>query len=97
MKAWELKSHGRSFGYLRLRGVDQPFFMCDFEPTPAFAEVAQLFAAELASMEGGDTTLWEKDYAKIDELDLELSGVDEAPSIHAPLLHIEGATAWFRY
>ena len=94
---WQLICGTKILGTLTYRTVDQPTFHCDFSPTPDFAAIAPLFAAELNSLNADRMDQWEKDYQKIDALGLRLVPIGAAPEIEEFLLHIEGNTAWFRW
>ncbi len=94
-QGWQLLLEEKVAGYLNLRGVDQPIFFCDFEPTPEFAAYAPLFAEELRLLNADLVNEWMSCYARIEALEPRLVGGGE--DINELLLHIEGDTAWFRY
>jgi hypothetical protein len=82
-------------GLLTLREIDQPFYRCWFEATPAFEDIAKMFMTELASLDAGDIDLWECDYQRILDLGLTLSS-SEGGLIDDFLLHVSNCEAWFR-
>jgi hypothetical protein len=51
---WLLVMAGTPLGALRLAEVDQPWYRCTFDPTPAFDSVRALFAAFDEAVQAGD-------------------------------------------
>ena len=84
---------------LRKADADQSWFICAFEPTPAFEEYRTLFEEEERILNGpGDTfELWEAAYARIDALGLRLVPNDGTEDIIEFLLHVYGNEAWLKY
>jgi hypothetical protein len=75
-------------GALTLTKTDQPFYYCSFQPAPAFAELAPLFAAELRSL---------LDFELIEALRITLFPLDGSTPIAEFLLHVSGKEDLFRY
>lgn len=102
IRGWKLTRDGTLLGKLTYRELDQPWFLCDFEPTTAFQTVAPLFERELQALETGfakqgDEDKWEEIFAEISQLGLHLEPLDQGELITDFLLHIDGKEAWFRY
>jgi len=84
-------------GALTLTKTDQPFYYCSFQPAPAFAELAPLFAAELRSLEADDMGQWLLDFELIEALRITLFPLDGSIPIAEFLLHVSGKEDLFRY
>lgn len=88
-------------GILTFDYVAQPWFMCKFVPTEAFATVKPLFDEELALLNAEKLDeyekVWEQIDALIDALKLRLVLANTGDVIEEFLLHIQGNKAWFRY
>ena len=93
----ELKRGEMVLGTLRPYDMDDPWLLCKFEPTAAFAEIAPLFLQELAVIQDADNTKWINAYSEIEQLGLRLVPVDNGEEISEFLLHIDDNEAWFRY
>lgn len=93
---WELEVGGKVVGTLRVRGPDQPFFLCDFEPSPEFESVRSLFAEELRLLNGDQMDAWNEAYERILSRGLRLRSVETGEVLDELLLHIDGHEAWFR-
>ncbi len=63
---WLLVMGNIRLGALWLSGIDQPWYHCVFEPTPAFETVRPLYAAMLEAAQSGDA---DKDIELIDEME----------------------------
>ena len=96
MTRWNLMKNGVRLGSLTHTRSDQPFHYYYFEPTAAFAEIAQLFATELRSLNGADVDQWVRDYERIEKLQLALVSPDGSAQIDQMVLHVSGNEAWFR-
>ena len=96
---WDLVApDGRVFGRLTEEYFDFPWLHCRFEPTEAFAAIAELFAKDARLLEaGGKMDAWRAVYDRIEALRLELRPRDATKSVGKfPLLHISGEHAYFR-
>lgn len=101
---WTLRQGDLQHGTIIITDQEFPWLHGSWQPTPSFVDVAQLFAAELrlfeesleATEDEEDSGAWEAAYEAI---------VDGNIRLHYPngvvvpefLLHIDGATAWFRW
>ena len=96
MNRWLLVQGGTVLGTLRWSHSDQPFDYCRFEPAPAFAAVAPLFAASLRALKADEASTFERAYKQIEALGLALVSPDGDERIDEFLLNIDGDQAWFR-
>ncbi len=102
MSKFALRRGYERLGTLEIVGIDQPWFMCKFEATPAFEPFRPLFDEELKLLEqerddDKDWADWETAYSRIDELGLCIGALDGGNDITEFLLHIKGEEARFRY
>ena len=81
---------------MTLVGGEQPLFHYRFQATPAFDEVAPLFAAELETFESEDLERWEQQYDKIRAPGLALELPDGATYVGDFVIHVEGEKARLR-
>jgi len=97
MDDFEVRRGKVLLGILRLLDVDQPWFMCEFAPTPDFEDVKPLFDEELRRLEviDDDIDAWENAYSRIDELGLQIVPPGGGPPLTEFVLHIEGNRARF--
>ncbi len=102
MSKFALRRGYERLGTLEVVNIDQPWFMCKFEATPAFEQFRPLFDEELRLLEqdrqdDNDWEEWEAAYSRIEELGLCIGALDGGNDITDFLVHIEGEEAWFRY
>lgn len=76
---------------------DFPWYGGRFEAKPAFAAAADLFRAELRLLEEDSMEPWEAVWAQIEEPGLKLVPEDGGEAIFNLIIHIEGATARWRF
>jgi hypothetical protein len=75
---------------------DFPWYGGRFTPTPAFADVAPLFAEELRLLDSDDFDAWDAVWQQIDAPGLRLVPVHGGVADTEPLIHIEGGEARWR-
>ncbi|MFF7445407.1 MULTISPECIES: hypothetical protein [unclassified Streptomyces] len=93
-QVWRLHSGGEPIGEILIDGADFPWLSGRFRATPAFTPLRELFARELALMEGEEIEKWERVY---DEVRRRVSLTSPDGPVPEFLLHIEGDAAWFRW
>ena len=98
---WRLVRGDEVLGEIVITDADFPWLSGSFAARPGFAEVAPLFAEELAlsaALEDDDNQTamqaWESAY---DRIVTTMSLVSPTGPVAEFLLHIEGAEAWFRW
>ena len=94
-----MHGHSRSVeaSSVRKTGTDQPFLLGEFQPTPEYASVRELFADELRLLDAGQVDEWEVAYERISSRTLVLRAVETGETINDPLVHINDREAWFRH
>jgi RHS repeat-associated protein len=102
VNGWALKQGDMVLGRLLNPVLNQPWFNCEFEPTPEFSRVKPLFDKEITLLNSGLVTPeneaeWEKAVDEIDALRLALHALGSGSVIQDFLLHIQDKEAWFRY
>lgn len=98
-EVFSLQRGGVEIGRATLKEIDQPFFHCDFSPTPEFEAVRELFEEEIRLLEESeedDEGNWDALLHEIMRPGLKLVFSD-GHEIRAPLLHIDNRKMWFRY
>jgi len=96
---WHLTAaDGTALGRLELaEGGDMFWSDYRFTPTPAFEQIAPLFADELALLNRGEMETWEVAYQRIVDLGIELRAEDCDDTIREFILHVDGSEARLRY
>lgn len=100
MEIFDLKRGDVVLGTLHIVCADQPWFICEFDPTPDFESVKPLFDEELRLIKQSDALdviAWEAVHSQINDLGLNLISRDAGTAIGEFLLHIEGQQATLRY
>jgi hypothetical protein len=95
---WRLMTGDTLVGTIDVTGTDQPWLTGHFHAEPSFAEYGDLFARELALVEGDldkHMAQWEEIYGRIQNR-LRLLKPD-GTAVPEYLLHIRNSDAWFRY
>ncbi|MDB5432947.1 MAG: hypothetical protein JWP35_4063 [Caulobacter sp.] len=87
---------GVLLGRMTYVGGEQPLLHYSFQATPAFEEVAPLFAAELQTFESEDMAHWEAQYDKIRAPGLALELPDGSEFTDDFVVHVEGDKARLR-
>ncbi|MFF7796212.1 hypothetical protein [Streptomyces olivaceus] len=88
---------GAEFGEIRIDDADFPWLSGRFEAGPAYGDVRDLFARELALAErddAGHREEWETVYGEIER---RVRLVSPDGPVAGFLLHIRGDRAWFRW
>ena len=95
-EVWHVHGEDGPVGEIRIDEADFPWLSGHFTPGPGYASVRELFARELALLDGLDEHVedWEAAYAEI-ERRVSLSSPDGP--VAEFLLHIDGDRAWFRW
>ena len=95
-RTFELREGDVLVGTLYEYSLDFPWVLCRFEPTPAFADLENLFAEETSLLKAEK---WEESQTVYNEIErrVKLINPDDPSMIEAFVLHIDGDEAWFRY
>ncbi|MCF1592757.1 hypothetical protein [Streptomyces muensis] len=96
-EVWQVRGGGVPVGEILIDEADFPWLSGRFAPGPGYEAVGDLFARELALLEGDfedDVEAWEAVYEEI-RRQVSLSSPDGP--VAEFLLHIEGERAWFRW
>lgn len=93
-QVWRLHSGEEPIGEILIDDTDFPWLSGRFRATPAFVPLRELFARELALVEGEQIEEWERVY---DEVRRRVSLTSPDGPVPEFLLHIEGDAAWFRW
>ncbi|MEU0471301.1 hypothetical protein [Streptomyces olivaceus] len=88
---------GAEFGEIRIDDADFPWLSGRFEAGPAYGDVRDLFARELALAERDDAGHWEEWEAVYGEIERRVRLVSPDGPVAGFLLHIRGDRAWFRW
>lgn len=88
---------GAEFGEIRIDDADFPWLSGRFEAGPAYGDVRDLFARELALAERDDAGHWEEWEALYGEIERRVRLVSPDGPVAGFLLHIRGDRAWFRW
>ena len=98
-----LDRDGTELGTLLVVSVDQPWFICNFEPRSAFESIRPLFDEEFRLLhetpKGDDAerwASWEAAYGRIGALGLRVISKSRNEQYTDPFLHIDGRRAQFR-
>jgi hypothetical protein len=101
-EAWELRKQDVLIGTLHNRTHDQPWFICDFVPTPEYEKYHSLFEdwANIVNNPRPEQYKVELDEfyeMTIGKLGLNLIPINAARPINEFMIHIyNGKEAWFR-
>ncbi|MEU2513816.1 hypothetical protein [Streptomyces syringium] len=95
-ESWQLTQRNDVIGRLYLSGVDQPWFMCTFEPTQGWETVRGLFEEQSKAMKSGDPERIGLSMAAIHSLDLRLLPMEGEGEVIPLMIHIEEGEAKFR-
>ncbi|MBZ6292251.1 hypothetical protein KVH30_14690 [Streptomyces olivaceus] len=82
---------------MRIDDADFPWLSGRFEAGPAYGDVRDLFARELALAERDDAGHWEEWEALYGEIERRVRLVSPDGPVAGFLLHIRGDRAWFRW
>jgi hypothetical protein len=93
-EVWQLHSGAAPVGEILIDEADFPWLSGRFTAGPAFEPLRELFARELALVEGEEYEEWERAY---DEIGRRVSLTSPDGPVPEFLLHIDGGTAWFRW
>lgn len=99
---WELRKENILIGTLNFRTADQPWFICDFEPTIEFEQFRSAFdawAKIVNNPEPAEATTDPLIYFEehIESLGLSIVPIDDATECTNYLLHVyDGKEAWLR-
>ncbi|MEU6380709.1 hypothetical protein [Streptomyces sp. NPDC046909] len=96
-QVWHLRhphSGDEPVGEILIDDADFPWLSGRFTAAPAFDALRELFARELALVEGGEGEEWERVY---DEIRRRVSLCSPDGPVPEFLLHIDGDRAWFRW
>ncbi|MGW1750381.1 hypothetical protein ACWCRD_33140 [Streptomyces sp. NPDC002092] len=96
-EVWQVRTGAEPVGEILIDDADFPWLSGRFTAGPAFAEVRDLFARELALVARDDEEQrqeWETAY---DEITRRVSLSSPDGPVPEFLLHIEGDRAWFRW
>lgn len=93
-QVWQLRSGDALIGEILIDEADFPWLSGRFAAGPAFEPLRELFARELALVEGEEYEEWERAY---DEIRRRVSLTSPDGPVPEFLLHIDGDTAWFRW
>ncbi|MFG2125179.1 hypothetical protein [Streptomyces sp. NPDC048710] len=91
---WRVRAGEGPVGEILIDEADFPWLSGSFTAGPGFGAVQDLFARELALMEGERWEEWESAY---DEIRRRVSLSSPQGPVPEFLLHIEGDRAWFRW
>ena len=94
---WTLKNADALVARLEHRDTDMPWFICSFEPGPAFKAVEQLFAEQERLI---DSEAWDRVERLWARMQSEMTLIaDDQPNakIREFLLRVYGNEAWLRY
>ena len=102
MTSWLLVLGQTLLGVLTVTSVNQPFFLCSFQPTDEFDQYRLLFEerlrlAESVDPDNEDWSAVEVIHEQIQGLGLSLKRMNDGAEIKEFLLHVRGDEAWFRY
>jgi hypothetical protein len=94
--AGEKPGEGAGIGEIVIDDADFPWLSGRFRAGPAYGAVQELFARELALLEGGEGPgeEWEAVYAEIER---RVRLVSPDGPVAEFLLHVQGERAWFRW
>jgi len=87
---------GQVLGEVVVNEWDFPWLAGAFEPGPAYADVAHLFAHELALIEAEDFDTWEEIQQQLRDAGLRMLRPD-GTAVAMVLLHVKDDEAWFRW
>ncbi|WP_328753501.1 hypothetical protein OHT57_43905 [Streptomyces sp. NBC_00285] len=96
-EVWKVRSGDEPVGDIVIDDADFPWLSGRFTAGPAFAAVEQLFARELALLEGDAEARQEEWGAVYEEIGRRVSLVAPDGPVPEFLLHIKGDRAWFRW
>jgi hypothetical protein len=96
---WRLMAGDLVVGVINVTGGDFPWIIGTFQPTEAFDEFSDLFARELALVDGGQLEAHMQEFEGIwQEIEKRLSLVKPDGITAAEfLLHVRENEAWFRF
>ncbi len=97
-RQWRLMAGDLVVGVIDVTGGDFPWIIGTFHPTKAFDDFSDLFARELALVDGGQLEAHMQEFEGIwQEIERRLSLVKPDGTAAAKfLLHIRETEAWFR-
>jgi hypothetical protein len=93
---WALMRGRTRLGVLQVVDVDQPWFVCAFEPTAAFEQVRELFEEEQRLLDADEMDAWSGVWERIRAQQLVLEPLDHRLRVEGFLLHVDGQTARLR-
>lgn len=96
-EVWQVGRGEEPVGEILIDDADFPWLSGKFTPGPAFDEVEELFARDIALTKADDDghwTRWEETY---DEIRRQVTLTSPDGPVPEFLLHIEGERAWFRW
>ena len=96
-EVWQVRTGAEPVGEILIDDADFPWLSGRFTAGPAFGAVRDLFARELALIEGDDEEHWQQWEAAYDEIARRVSLSSPDGPVAEFLLHIEGDRAWFRW
>ncbi|MFF5129037.1 hypothetical protein ACFY41_19165 [Streptomyces syringium] len=95
-ESWRLAQGNEIIGKLYLSDVDQPWFMCTFEPAEGWETVRNLFEEQSEAMKTGDPERIGISMASIRSLGLRLLPLAGEGEVIPVMIHIMEGEAKFR-
>ncbi|MCD9874631.1 hypothetical protein [Streptomyces guryensis] len=96
-EVWQVRTGKEPVGEILIDDTDFPWLSGRFTAGPAFEDVRELFARELALIERDDEEHRQKWETAYDEITRRVSLSSPGGPVPEFLLHIEGDRAWFRW
>ncbi|MFI1257283.1 hypothetical protein ACH4U6_26355 [Streptomyces netropsis] len=95
-ESWQLAQGNEMIGRLYLSDVDQPWFMCTFEPAEGWEAVRSLFEEQSEAMKARDPRRIGISMSAINSLDLRLLPLKGGGEVAPVMIHIVEGEAKFR-
>lgn len=96
-EVWRVRCGAGDIGEILIQDADFPWLAGRFTPGPAYEEVRELFARELALTRLDDDAKWATWETVYDEITRRVTLSSPDGPVPEFLLHIEGERAWFRW
>lgn len=96
-EVWQVRTGEESVGEILIDDADFPWLSGKFTAGPAFGDVEELFARELALTKADDDGHWARWEEAYDEISRQVTLTSPDGPVPEFLLHIEGERAWFRW
>lgn len=99
-RSWHLKRGETVIATLTLKDIDQPWFHCHFAPCEAWEAIrptVEEWTRATQETDATDVLRVPRAWKAVNDLGLTLVPLDDAPPVEVFFLHVDGATARFRY